>query len=219
MNGPHDMGGMQCYGPVKPEVDEPVFHSDWEKTALALTVGMGFTGMWSIDASRFARESLPPRQYVSSSYYQIWLAGLEKLVLERGMVSEAELESGKVEQPPITTARFALDRAGMKAGLAAGGPSLREINGIPAFAAGDRVRTRNLNPPTHVRLPRYARAKTGRVLHCNGAHVFPDSNATGEGENPSWLYTVEFSAQELFGSGSHSVALDLWEPYLEAVPA
>ena len=49
MNGPHDMGGMQCYGPVEPEADEPVFHGEWEKRALAITVAMGGTGMWNLD--------------------------------------------------------------------------------------------------------------------------------------------------------------------------
>ncbi len=215
MNGPHDMGGMQCYGPVIPETDEPLFHDEWEKKAMALTVGMGFTGMWNIDASRFARESLPPRQYISSTYYQIWLAGLQKLMLERGMVTADEIASGRVGIPPVPTKRQPPDREGMRKGLAAGGPTHREIASEPAFAIGDGVRTLNLNPATHTRLPRYARAKRGRIFHINGAHVFPDSNARGEGENPAWLYTVEFSAQELFGAGTHSVTLDLFEPYLE----
>jgi len=215
MNGPHDMGGMHCYGPVVPEADEPVFHGEWEKRVLALTVGMGFTGMWNIDASRFARESLPPAQYTTLTYYQIWLAGLEKLMLQRGMATNEELSSGRVEVPAIPTMRPAPDRAAMAAGLAAGGPSIREVPGQPSFMIGDTVRTRNLNPATHTRLPRYARAKTGRVRYLNGAHVFPDTNSKGEGEQPHWLYTVEFTAQELFGSGDHTVTLDLWEPYLE----
>lgn len=214
MNGPHDMGGMQCYGPVNPEIAEPLFHGEWEKKAMALTVGMGFTGMWNIDASRFARESLPPQQYLSSTYYQIWLAALEKLMLERGMVTSEELTTGHMQVPPVETNRQPPDREGMRVGLAKGGPTEREVSVSPQFEIGEDVEALNINPPTHTRLPRYARGKRGRVLHINGAHVFPDTNSKGEGEYPTFLYTVEFSAAELFGSGVHSVTLDLWEPYL-----
>jgi len=217
MNGPHDMGGMQCYGAINAEADEPVFHGEWEKKALALTVGMGFTGMWNIDASRFARESLPPQQYLTSSYYQIWLAGLEKLMLERGMVVEGELKSGVQSVPSVQLNREPpADRSAMRVSLAAGGPSARASNEKPRFAIGDVVLTSTLNPPTHTRLPRYARGKVGKILHLNGAHVFPDTNSKGEGEQPCHLYTVEFSAKELFGEGRHFVTLDLWEPYLVA---
>ena len=118
MNGPHDMGGMQCYGPVEPEADEPVFHGEWEKRALAITVAMGGTGMWNLDQSRFARESLPPVQYLSSSYYQIWLAGLESLMKARGMVTGSELDGGRLDIPPVETKRPAADRAVMKTILA-----------------------------------------------------------------------------------------------------
>lgn len=104
----------------------------------------------------------------------------------------------------------------MAAGLAAGGPSLRDSELQPAFKVGDRVRTLVMQPRGHTRLPRYARGKQGRVIHYCGTHVFPDSSALGKGDDPRPLYTVEFSAQELFGEGSHSVTLDLWEPYLVA---
>ncbi len=215
MNGPHDMGGMQCYGPVNPEVDEPLFHGDWEKRAMAMTVAMGFTGMWNIDASRFKRESLPPVQYLASSYYQIWLAALENLMVERGMVTMGELSSGRLEVPPVATNRTVPDAAAVVAGLAKGGPTSREIGVQPKYSIGDEVRTSALHPDHHTRMPRYARGKNGRITHINGVHVYPDSNAKGEGENPQWLYTVEFAAKELFGTGSHTVRIDCFEPYLQ----
>lgn len=214
MNGPHDMGGMQCYGPVDIEADEPLFHEHWERRALALTVAMGFTGMWNIDSSRHARESLPPVQYLSSSYYQIWLAALENLLLDRDMLSASELARGAVQTPAVATRRPVPDREAVKVGLAAGAPTLRDSQSEPLFAVGATVQTRNLNPLTHTRLPSYARGKRGRILHLNGAHVFPDTNAHAQGENPCQLYTVEFAASELFGAGRHRVTLDLWEPYL-----
>ena len=215
MNGPHDMGGMQCYGPVEPEADEPVFHGEWEKRALAITVAMGGTGMWNLDQSRFARESLPPVQYLSSSYYQIWLAGLESLMKARGMVTGSELDGGRLDIPPVETKRPAADRAVMKTILATGGPVSREASGEPAFKAGDAILTRNTHPAGHTRLPRYARGKPGVIAAIQGFHVFPDSNASGKGEDPHWLYSVAFKARDLFGSGSHEVLLDCWEPYLE----
>lgn len=214
MNGPHDMGGMQCYGPVNPEKNEPLFHGEWEKKAMALTVAMGFTGMWNIDASRFQRESLPPVKYLSFTYYQIWLAALENLMLQRGMVTREELEAGKAIVPAVKTNKEVPDRDAVAAGLLKGGPTDRQVETKPAFAVGDQVITDMMNPNGHTRLPRYARGKRGTILHINGAHVFPDSNAKGEGENPQWLYTVEFSADELFGAGRHKVTVDCWEPYL-----
>jgi nitrile hydratase len=216
MNGPHDMGGMQCYGPVRPEADEPVFHAEWEKRALALTVAMGATGAWNIDRSRHARERIEPARYLASSYYEIWIAGLETLLTEAGLATEAELESGRVAVPGKPLRKVA-GAAAMAAVLAKGGPADRAPQGKPKFRAGDSVRTANLNPPGHTRLPRYARDKEGVIETVGGFHVFPDSNAHSKGEAPQWLYTVRFEAGDLFGAGAdHQVHLDCWESYLEA---
>ena len=215
MNGVHDMGGMQCFGAVEPEADEPVFHAEWERQALALTVAMGFTGMWNIDMSRHARETLPPAQYLASSYYEIWIAGLEKLMLERGLVTPAELDGAKQETAPVPVNQV-LGATGMRKALAAGGPVAREAASQARFRAGDRIRTRNMHPAGHTRLPRYARDKVGHIECIVGCHVFPDSNAHGSGEDPQWLYTVRFEAGDLFGeAANHCVLVDCWEPYLD----
>ena len=217
MNGPHDMGGMQCYGPVVPESNEPVFHADWEKKALALTVAMGFTGSWNIDVSRHARESLPPSTYLSLSYYQIWLAGLEKLMLQRGMVADDELESGKRSRDPVVP-KNVLKAEDAPAALAAGGPVERDTTTKPVFAPGDMVQARNINPTGHTRLPRYVRGAQGTIMRVQGCHVYPDSNSKGEGENPQWLYSVGFDGDALFGEDAEPntmVMVDCWEPYLE----
>ena len=216
MNGPHDMGGMQCFGPVSPEPDEPVFHADWEKKALAITVAMGFTGSWNIDSSRHARESLPAAQYLSASYYEIWLAGLEKLMLERQLVSSEELDSGQMCTAPKEI-KQRLEPGKVAEALAGGSPVDRTPTADPKFAVGNMVRTLKINPPGHTRLPRYARNAIGVVDHLQGFHVYPDSNAHGLGEDPHWLYSVRFSAQELFGESAdprHEVLIDCWEPYL-----
>lgn len=218
MNGPHDMGGMQCYGPVIAEENEPIFHDEWEARALALTVACGFCGLWNIDISRHSRESLPPDFYLTKTYYQIWIAGLEKLMLERGMVTKDELKTGKSDRPPVAVKRVVTAEE-MPASLAAGAPAERKSDSKPGFEVGDAVRTLNINPQGHTRLPRYARAKSGRIALVHGFHVFPDSNAAGDGEQPQWLYGVEFDAVELFGQDSEAnstVMVDCWESYLAA---
>src|SRR5215467_14276481 len=95
MNGVHDMGGMHGFGPVEYEGDEPVFHEPWEGRVYALTRAMGAWGKWNIDASRHSRERIPPAEYLRMSYYEKWLAGLTRLLIEHGLVMQAELESGK----------------------------------------------------------------------------------------------------------------------------
>ena len=216
MNGPHDMGGFTRFGHVNPEVDEPWFHAEWERRAFALTVAMGMTGSWNIDMSRHARERLPAMQYWSSTYYEIWIAGLATLMKEAGLVNDAEISSGISLAPPGRVARVA--KAEMIAAiLAKGGPANRPSERQAKFQIGDRIRTRNMNLETHNRLPRYARAKLGEIVARHGTHVLPDSAAQRLGDDPQWLYTVRFTASELWGHDNRdSVMVDLWEPYLEA---
>jgi nitrile hydratase len=217
MNGVHDMGGLQDFGPVVPEADEPKFHHPWERRAFALTLAMGGTGTWNLDQTRAARESLPPAQYLASSYYQIWLEGLRALLLERGLVTTDELADGRLREPARTLPRvLTADR--VASALARGSPTLRTVTGAARFRVGDRVRTRNLHPPTHTRLPRYCRGRAGTIASIHGAHVFADAHARGVGEQPQWLYTVRFAASELWGAETtaNAVHVDCWESYLEA---
>lgn len=218
MNGVHDMGGMQNFGPVVPEADEPVFHDEWERRAFALTMAMGRPGGWTIDMSRHARESPPPAQYLAWSYYEIWIAALERLMVERGLVTAAEIDAGR-SAAAAEAVPGVLRADEVAATLARGGPVEREPAGPARFAVGDRVRALDLNPKGHTRLPRYVRGRIGTVTHVHGAHVFPDTNAHGLGECPHWLYGVAFAAQALWGPEARAgdvVQLDLWEPYLDA---
>jgi len=211
------MGGQQCHGAVVPEDNEPIFHADWEKRALALTVAMGFTGTWNIDASRHARETIPPSNYLTFSYYEIWIAGLQKLIISNGLASLDEIEIGVIATPSIATNRV-LTGSETSAALAAGGPADRENTTQPSYGVGEQVRTLNINPESHTRLPRYARKAVGTIDFVQGFHVFPDTNAAGKGECPQWLYSVRFSATELFGAKAdpnHEILIDCWEPYLE----
>jgi nitrile hydratase len=219
VNGVHDMGGQHGFGAVQPEPGEPVFHAEWERRAFALTLAMGATGTWSLDAARFARESLPPVRYLSSSYYEIWFGALERQLEEHGLVSATEREVGR----PLTDAAAPVARVlaaeDVPATLGRGGPTVREVADPPRFAVGDRVRAGNLHPETHTRLPRYVRGHVGTVESVHGAHVFPDTHAHGLGEQPQWLYTVRFDARELWGEDADPtvrVSTDAFEPYLEA---
>lgn len=217
MNGPQDLGGQMGFGPVAPEQDEPVFHAPWERRALALTLAMGAAREWNIDISRHARESLPPAQYLGSSYYEIWIAGLSRLMLARNLVTGDELASGRMKVAAKKVAGKLLAKD-VPAVLAKGGPTTRPETAPPRFATGDRVRTRNMHPVTHTRLPRYLRGHVGEIVLLHGTHVFPDTNAHGKGESPQALYTVRFSARDIWGEARNprdTVSADLWESYLE----
>lgn len=222
MNGVHDMGGMHGFGPVRPEAGEPPFHAPWERRAFGLTLAMGASGQWNLDMSRAARENLPPATYLAASYYEIWLRGLQHLLLERGLVRGAELESGQPMQPgPPPVRLLRADEVG--AVLARGSPAARPATGPARFAIGERVRARQWHPPGHTRLPRYARGQVGTVVACHGAHVYPDRHsATAPGaafdDRPEWLYTVAFDGRTLWGDAAEPglvVSVDAWEPYLE----
>lgn len=223
MNGVHDMGGQQGFGPVLLEVNEPLFHAPWESRAMAVTVAMGASGQWNIDLSRSARESLPPATYLSSSYYEIWIRALEKLMLERGMVTQAELESGQLSAPPVKVNRV-LTRETVDAALKAGSPTERPIDQPALFSVGQKVRARNMHPQGHTRLPRYVRGHVGTIVSVHGGHVFPDGHtlrATPPFNVPvEWLYTVVFDGPTLWGAQSDptvEVTVDAWESYLESV--
>jgi len=218
MNGAQDLGGMMGFGPVVPEANEPVFHAHWERRAFALTMAAGFTGQWNIDMSRSARESLPPAQYLSSSYYEIWFEGLKRLLVDRALLSADELAAARPLGPARPEVRvLAADK--VAEALARGGPSERAAPAPARFAQGNAVRTLEMNPVHHTRLPRYVRGKVGSIVALHGAHVFPDTNAHGLGEQPQWLYTVRFEARELWGAdtSADSVFVNCWEPYLESV--
>jgi nitrile hydratase subunit beta len=218
MNGIHDMGGMHGFGPVQPEASEPVFHSDWEARVLALNRAMGYARAWSIDMSRAAVENLPPEIYLTRSYYEKWALRMERLLLDLELVDADEIAAGHALRPGKPLPRK-LVAAEVAAALTRG--SYGRAPSAPArFKAGDRVRTRNINPATHTRLPRYARGRVGTVECVRGCHVFPDTVAIGKGENPQWLYTLRFEGRELWGENCDpnlKVSIEAFEPYLEAI--
>ena len=214
MNSVHDMGGMDGFGPVSPEPNEPPFHAAWEGRVLAMQRAMSFTGAWIIDQSRASIEAMDPIEYLSFSYYKKWLLGIERRLQSHGLVDADELAAGKSLRPgkPLNRRLSAAAVATRKRGEFSRPPTAE-----PRFKAGDRVQTRNLNPTTHTRLPRYARDKIGTIEANRGCHVYPDTAAIGQGENPQWLYTVVFPAHELWGDDADpaiTISIEAFEPYL-----
>ncbi|MFZ3360872.1 MAG: nitrile hydratase subunit beta [Xanthobacteraceae bacterium] len=216
MDGIHDMGGMHGFGKVEPEANEPVFHADWEAHCLALNRAMGYTGIWTIDQTRAGIEELPPDVYLSSSYYKKWALRLQNLVVARGLADADEIEAGHALRPGKTLKRK-LDAAEVPNTLTRGSFA-RPAQAPARFAPGGRVRTKNIHPATHTRLPRYARGRVGVIEALRGCHVFPDTAALGKGDDPQWLYTVLFEGRELWGDGadpSLKISIEAFEPYLE----
>jgi len=212
----HDMGGMHGFGPVKIEANEPPFHEPWEGRVLAMQRAMGYTRLWTIDGGRASLETLPPVTYLQATYYQRWFLGLERRVVNHGLVGADEIAAGRSLRPGIRLNRKltvedvprAMNRGNY--GRPAAAPA--------RFKEGDRVRARNINPTTHTRLPRYARGKTGVVEAIRGCHVYPDTAAIGAGDNPQWLYTVVFTGKELWGEDADpklNVSIEAFEPYLD----
>lgn len=217
MNGVHDMGGMQDMGPVQYEKNEPVFHERWEARVRVLAQAMAAWRKWNLDADRYENEMVPPSEYLRYTYYERWFVVLEALLLKRGMVTSAEIESG-VPAAGLPKATPALTVAGVSPLLALGVVSSRDVPVAPHFKVGERVRARNINPVGHTRLPRYARGKLGAIERDHGVFVFPDTNAQFLGEKPQHVYSVRFTARELWGeqaSSRDTVNLDLWDDYLE----
>lgn len=209
MNGGHDLGGRQGFGPVNAEAEceEPLFHSEWERRIFALTLATGMLGQWNIDESRHARERQHPTDYLKHSYYENWLEGLEKLLKEKDLVAQIEQHAECFRVPDAADARKI---------LSTGNPTLLPDSMPPSFRSGDRIRVLRRQQAGHTRVPTYIQGANGIVVDHYGTHVYPDQNAKGQraGEH---LYCLRFEGHDLWGSKScsQSVYVDLWEPYLE----
>jgi nitrile hydratase beta subunit len=222
MNGAHDVGGMHGFGRInaEPEAHEPVFHADWEKRVFGLALATRDLGKWNGDMSRFARERQHPVDYLRHTYYENWLAGLQTLLVEMGLVTAAELASANAAQFVGEDVRGRVLKATQVAQALARGPSAAmPVDVPPRFRPGDQVRARNRHPSGHTREPRYVRGRLGAIHEHHGAHLFPDLSAEGVRVGQH-LYSVRFEAAELWGenaNGNSAVYVDLWEDYLEAV--
>jgi nitrile hydratase len=211
MNGIHDMGGMHGFGNVEVEADEPVFHERWEARVFGMIQSLGAA---NIDAGRHSIERLDPVAYLENGYYGRWLAAFERGLIGAGVLTPAEIDARSQSTSPA--ARTAAASSSHWRPTAK--DYVRKRDTPPRFALGQQIVTRNHQPAGHTRLPAYARCRRGVVVRVHPAMVYPDDNAHGRGENPQYLYTVRFAAEELWGDAAEAntvVHLDLFEPYLE----
>jgi nitrile hydratase len=203
MDGVHDLGGMQGFGPVEVEPDEPVFHADWERRAFRLTIAAMAAGHLR-GRFRHAIERMEPAWYLASPYYEHWLTATATGLVEGGLVSRAELDE-RLGAPYPVAGPIRAPR------LASPGPSSTR----PRFAAGDRVRVREWHPLGHTRAPRYVQGKRGTVVRFDGVYAVPDVEYHCDELRSEPTYSVRFEAAELWGQPGDPVHVDLWESYLE----
>jgi nitrile hydratase len=209
MDGIHDLGGLEGFGPVDVELDEPVFHEDWERRTLRLNVAAGMALRYSGGAFRHSIERMEPGHYLTSSYYEHWLTGVSTLIVEAGLVSPAELDRRAGGRFPLSRP----DRGTL--------PAPPEPDRTPSrFVVGDAVRAREWHPPGHTRAPRYVQGKRGVVVRVDGVYSVPDVEAHSDDRVLEQTYSVRFTSRELWGEGGavdEFVHVDVWDGYLEAV--
>ncbi len=216
MNGIHDMGGMQDMGPIQYEENEPAFHAPWEGRVYAMTAAVTATGKLRLGL-RPPMENLPAAEYLRMSYYERWLVSLTERLAASELVTRSEIETGRAA-PGSTEGTLAVSPANAVAAIFRV-PTRRQESVRAQFQMGQRVRTRNINPVTHTRLPRYARGKIGTIERDHGVFAFADTSEYGLGDEPQHVYSVRFSARELWGGQAapqDAVYLDLYDDYLEA---
>jgi nitrile hydratase beta subunit len=218
MDGIHDLGGKQGFGPIETEEDETPFHTDWEAREWGLAQCARTPGI-TIDWWRHCRELIAPVDYLERPYFDSWAQTDFSTYIESGWITIDEVISGKSDATSQDRGK-APEAKSLQQVLDADHDCVvrfdAEIDRPPAFETGQSVITATHGHEGHTRLPQYARGHSGTIHAHHGAHVFPDLSAKGE-EVHQHLYTVVFSAAELWGelvSSNDKIYLDLWENYL-----
>ena len=217
MDGVHDMGGMDNFGPIIREENEPVFHDESERTLFSFMVALMGSGYFSIDEMRRSTDKIPPVQYLASSLYEKWLESLVNMLVEKNVITTEEMRIGKSLRT-TGTALPPLPKEGAEFITSNPLSALKELDQAPQFHVGDKITAKVMHPLHHTRLPRYIRGKHGTVDKIHGAFLLPDSNAHGGAETPQYNYSVRFSAQELWGNEAPQkdcLFIDLFESYME----
>lgn len=219
MNSGADLGGTDGFGPIPYRREEPRFHDDWERKVFGVDLAVEALGLVPTDAVRFGVENRPPDQYLQMSYYERWLASLEWVLAEWGVLDRDDI-AGEAPEPEATPGAVDCDALVERivAAVHRGEPKTRPVELTPRFAPGATVRARRIQPKGHTRLPRYARGCVGEVEHVHGVFVLPDSVAHGLGEAPQHLYSVRFDLREIWADrveGPGTLHLDLYDTYLE----
>jgi nitrile hydratase len=206
MDGVHDLGGMQGFGPVEVEADEPLFHEPWERRAAMITFGAFVTVATNGGEFRHSIERMDPAHYLDSTYYEHWTTGVATRMVELGLLTPDELEERAGGAFPLSRP----DR-----GVATDDPGDDVI--APRFVVGEHVRVRNWHPPGHTRCPRYVRGRQGTVARIDTVASVPDIEAHSTARRNEPTYSVRFESDELWGEPGDPVHADLWESYLESI--
>lgn len=223
MNSVHDLGGMHGFGAVVEESDEPLFHTPWEKEVFAMSLATLGQGLCNLDEFRHGIERMGQAEYLQSTYYEHWLAAMERVLVEKGVIEANELAerqqmfASDAAEVPIRKNAALADQ--LVTVVKEGALASRDTDKLPVFQPGDEVLVKNFHPAGHTRCPRYVRSAQGTIDQVHGAFIYPDTHAHGLGEQPDIVYTVRFEAKALWGddyAGADSVYIDLWERYLEA---
>jgi len=213
MNGAHDLGGRHGFGPVDRSQTEDFVHS-WEETVFGLTLTCGMLGQWNLDQSRFARESTDHVHYLSSTYYEHWLHGLELLLLQNGLITEQELTSGAATVKPKLQAATPERVAEI---LKTGAPTSLPEQAANRFTLNQTVVVKSESPKSHTRVPSYIKGVRGKITQLHGAHIYADEHARSGSKVPEHLYSVRFEGTDIWGNQaepSSCVYVDLFEPHL-----
>jgi nitrile hydratase len=221
VDGIHDMGGMEGFGPVPyAAAGATKVTTRWEAFSGAALFALLRSGLTNLDAHRHRIERIDPTRYLPITYWGRWLAAVESAAVDQGVVSQAEIDDRlragghdpARSAPPRMRPVTALESRDNAPGF------IRPVEAEPRFRVGDQVRTLAHAPQTgHHRLPRYCRGRAGEVARVYPAFTLPDTMAHGRGEHPTFVYAVGFAATELWGPAADQaqrVHLDLFEPYL-----
>jgi len=202
MDGIHDMGGRQGFGPVRFTRDARPFHARWEVRANSLYALAVQRGLFNMDEYRYAIERMDPRHYLTASYYERSLTGLATLLVEKSLMTSDELDG----------------RAGGHVPLSGPGvPGRGNAAARESFQPGDRVRVRGDHVSGHVRMPGYIRGKIGVVVSESPAYPFPDAHAHGIDADDEPTYDVRFRTEDLWPDSADRalVHVAVFQSYLE----
>ena len=229
MDGIHDLGGMQGFGPVEPNDATVGYHETWEGLVHSSFVGTMGSGIHTMEEFRHAIERMEPAHYLTAAYWDRWLVAISTLAVEKEVVSPEKLrertESFVVGEATLPERRDPDLIDELLDGVAERYAAWRDEE-ESAFQPGDKVRVRNIHPDGHTRCPRYVRNACGTIAAHRGTHTLPEAHAHG-GEGAEPVYNVTFELSELWGDERESedhddvsgdvVRIELWERYLEGV--
>lgn len=217
MDGPHDLGGKEGFGPIETDEADAPFPQAWEGRMWGISRSSGAPGV-TIDWWRHVRELIDPVDYLTRPYFDSWAQTELATYLNAGIITLDEIKSGHSGTPPLRKAKPITVADAISRDAAHSTNYERPLGTPPAFAVGEAVRARAFTQQHHTRLPGYVRGKPGVVHAHHGAHVFADESAKGN-EVAQHIYSIVFQAKDLWpeaGNKCDRVYLDLWESYLES---